>query len=400
MVTILERKQPTLGEQIGGGLGRGIESGMGAVAQYALQQKGKTDERAHKLAGLDKLKQTDYWKNASETEKALIESEATGQISAQLAKSLTNLYREQQGHQRFGEALAGMDEDNAPIGMESGEPPTTADVPGSTERLKEPSQKSKRNFDSEIAKWQRTLGTATNPGDKEFAKSKINELQSLRDQEQKQKKAGQEQSYKRNEKYLHRLDESKASNRKRQLALNQIGAALQTGNFESFRNRIGQFTGLDFLKDASAQTVNTASKEFLVGSLSEITGRPNMFLEQAISKAMVNPLYQKEANQIIYEGFQLLQSLGEKEHKIADDLEEFYTQDGGEIPRNFQKLVQQEVDKFAEPAIEAYQERINKLLSQEDKLSGQMVDVIGPDGVEWEIDESQVGDLPEGFRLK
>jgi hypothetical protein len=29
-----------------------------------------------------------------------------------------------------------------------------------------------------------------------------------------------------------------------------------------------------------------------------------------------------------------------------------------------------------------------------------MVDVTGPDGMDYEIDESEVGDLPEGWKLK
>ncbi len=41
---------------------------------------------------------------------------------------------------------------------------------------------------------------------------------------------------------------------------------------------------------------------------------------------------------------------------------------------------------------------INSTMSS--KLSGRLVDVVGPDGNEYEIDESEVGDLPEGFRLK
>lgn len=34
------------------------------------------------------------------------------------------------------------------------------------------------------------------------------------------------------------------------------------------------------------------------------------------------------------------------------------------------------------------------------KLSGKMVDVLGPDGKMYEIDESEVGELPEGYRIK
>ncbi len=37
---------------------------------------------------------------------------------------------------------------------------------------------------------------------------------------------------------------------------------------------------------------------------------------------------------------------------------------------------------------------------QKSKLSGRMVDVIGPDGQEYELDESELDELPEGYKIK
>lgn len=71
----------------------------------------------------------------------------------------------------------------------------------------------------------------------------------------------------------------------------------------------------------------------------------------------------------------------------------------------------EEADRLAQEFIKDETERLeneylnideqNQMQSQEPvKLSGQMVDVIGPDGQEYEVDQSEVEFLPQGFRLK
>ena len=42
----------------------------------------------------------------------------------------------------------------------------------------------------------------------------------------------------------------------------------------------------------------------------------------------------------------------------------------------------------------------NKSDIEKSSLSGKMVDVLGPDGQVYEIDESEVEFLPEGYRLQ
>lgn len=72
-------------------------------------------------------------------------------------------------------------------------------------------------------------------------------------------------------------------------------------------------------------------------------------------------------------------------------------------------IPQEQADSLAQRMIEDETDRLtNEYLSldeqnmqQESKqLSGRMVDVIGPDGQEYEVDEREVGMLPEGFKLK
>jgi len=169
-------------------------------------------------------------------------------------------------------------------------------------------------------------------------------LQAQKDAALKHQDRIDDRAEKRNEAYNKRLDELRFNKPKLDLALLQMGAALETGNFESFRNIIAELTGFEFLKNAPAQVVNAAAKEFLQAALGELTGRPNQWIEQQISKALINPLYRKEANQLIYKGLQHLQQLRDKEIIARDEIEEEYRKKG-RVPFNLQSLVQKRLQK-------------------------------------------------------
>ena len=77
------------------GAQRGHEFSKMAL-EHGLKAKAKAGETADKLASLENLKKTDFWKNSSDFEKAIIEGETRGNLSAQSAKSLINLYREKE----------------------------------------------------------------------------------------------------------------------------------------------------------------------------------------------------------------------------------------------------------------------------------------------------------------
>lgn len=125
---------------------------------------------------------------------------------------------------------------------------------------------------------------------------------------------------------------------KEKLAISQMKGALESGDFNSLRNAVGEITGQEWIKTASAQTVNSAAKQFLMSSLAGLSGRPNQFIEKQITKALISPLYKDAANTLILEGLEGLSDLKGKQIQIAEDLEEKYTSRGREIPRNFQKI--------------------------------------------------------------
>jgi len=186
----------------------------------------------------------------------------------------------------------------------------------------------------------------------------------------------EQRSFDRNKKYLDRISAIADEMPKEKLALSQMKGAIDSKDFNSYKNIVAEMTGLEVLKTASAQTVNSAAKQFLMSSLASIAGRPNQFIEQQISKALISPLYKNEVNDLIFEGLEGLSRLKEKEVELAENLEEKYTSRGKEIPRNFQKIIRENLKKEASDFEKNYEERVAELLSSK-KGSFVMIDPAG-----------------------
>ncbi len=173
----------------------------------------------------------------------------------------------------------------------------------------------------------------------------------------------EQRSFERNKKFLDRMSSIAEELPKERLALSQMEGAIDDKDFNSWRNAVAEMTNLDVLKTASAQTVNSAIKQFLMSSLAAITGRPNQFIERQITKALISPLYKTEANRLIFDGLKGLSRLKEREVEIAENLEEKYTEKGREIPRNFQKLVREKLKKETLAFEKEYEDKVRDLLS-------------------------------------
>jgi len=221
---------------------------------------------------------------------------------------------------------------------------------------------------------EREFQTAEKEEKREFEEKKRKE-----EAEAKTKETAEKRSFDRNKGYLDRISNIALELPKERVALQQMKGALDDKSFNSWRNVVAEMTGLEALKTASAQVLNSASKQFLMASLAGLTGRPNQFIEKQITKALISPLYQNEANELIYEGLEGLNKLKEREVEIAEDLEDFYTSKGEEIPRTFQKMVRAQHKKEVDDFEKRYEQRIKQLLSSKDAKSDE-VRMTDPDG--------------------
>jgi hypothetical protein len=62
------------------------------------------------------------------------------------------------------------------------------------------------------------------------------------------------------------------------------------------------------------------------------------------------------------------------------------------------KMIESETGRLEDEYL--HLDELNQMEEKKESLSGKMIDVIGPDGQEYEIDQSEVGLLPEGFRIR
>ena len=198
----------------------------------------------------------------------------------------------------------------------------------------------------------------------------------------------EERAFKRNEKYLEKQDEIRSALPSEKIALQQMRGALNAGDFNSRRNLVGDLFGQEWLKTASAQTVNSATKTFLMAALKGMTGRPNQFIEKQITRALISPQYKDEANKLILEGLEGLHRLKKFEADTVADLEEKFTSKGKEIPRNFQSIVNKKVAQKADEFEKKYERSLIKRLGIKAKSGSVLVRT--PDGDLKQIPKSKI----------
>lgn len=143
------------------------------LLQGSMQREVKEADKNKRLAALDQIKKTDFWQKATDIQKAAVEAEIRGDFTGKTASSLINAEREQLGNAAFNQAIEDDNENDSTLEPGSSE---------NDENFNEPSKiKPRRNYDAEIGKWQKILSTNPDPAKRESAKSKISELQNLRD---------------------------------------------------------------------------------------------------------------------------------------------------------------------------------------------------------------------------
>jgi hypothetical protein len=212
---------------------------------------------------------------------------------------------------------------------------------------------------------QSVFGPSEDSEDEVIYEESIEEPIGLTPKEKVSRREKQEQrSFERNKKYLDRISSIASELPKEKVALTQMRSAVENGDFNSLRNAVAEMTGMEFLKSASAQSFNAASKQFLMSSLAGLTGRPNQFIERQITRGLINPLYRDAANQIILDGYEGLARLKEREVQLAEELEQKYTSKGIEIPRSFQKLVKEKLKEDAQNFEKEYENKVKMLLGR------------------------------------
>jgi len=102
------------------------------------------------------------------------------------------------------------------------------------------------------------------------------------------------------------------------------------------------------LKTASGAQLDSTMKNLLIDSISDVTGRPNQWIEQQVKGATPSVGKTKEANETIFNTYLTDLDIEERKLDIEDKLMQDFTSRGRPIPSNFENLVSKELKPYAE----------------------------------------------------
>lgn len=172
-------------------------------------------------------------------------------------------------------------------------------------------------------------------------------------------------------------------------------------------DNLAELTGLELFRTAKGGQFKSAAKTYFINDLKTSGARPNMFIEKQLADALTKVGRSQEANQTVLESFKFSNDLKKKWQETVRSLEKHYDESIGYLPGSFSRIVEEQMKPYIEDRQKEYEKKLKELAVQEKKkgkdygkLSGTMIDVKGPDGQIYEIDQSEVGDLPEGFIIK
>ncbi len=195
-------------------------------------------------------------------------------------------------------------------------------------------------------------------------------------------------------------------------SVNAMEDAIVNGDqsFWSLDN-LAEMTGLELFRTAKGGQFKTAAKTYFINDLKTSGARPNQFIEKQLADALAKVGRSQEANQTVVESFKFSNDLKKKYHETARDLEKFYDEhNDGILPSSFSRKIEDQMKDYVEMRQESYEKKLAELAAQEkkkekhghkvEKLSGKFVDVKGPDGQIYEVDQSEVGLLPAGYLIQ
>tara|TARA_R110000868_G_scaffold300582_1_gene560992 strand:+ start:356 stop:1579 length:1224 start_codon:yes stop_codon:yes gene_type:complete len=192
-----------------------------------------------------------------------------------------------------------------------------------------------------------------NKGLAEFGKAVLD------NRDRKNKRYVEERKYQTDKakKHMERIEDSRQSSRLTRSAIDAMKWGVQNADLSQFSQdwwakQMGAW-GQGLVTPEGA-IVGQGMKEFLVGDLERIKGRPNMFLEQRLLSLAASIGNTEEANLATLASLETRQYIREKEIEITDRISEQYANDPdfGFEPGNISRIVSSQLEPYAEEAEE------------------------------------------------
>jgi len=154
-------------------------------------------------------------------------------------------------------------------------------------------------------------------------------------------------------KHMERIEDSRSSSRLTNSAINQMKWGVQNRDLSQFSqdwwaNQLGAW-GKGLVTPEGA-IVGQGVKEFMIGDLERIKGRPNQFLEQRLLSLAASVGQEEEANLANLAALGSRQAIQDKEIELTDKLGQQYEDDPnyGYVPGNIGRIVNEQMKPFVE----------------------------------------------------
>lgn len=178
---------------------------------------------------------------------------------------------------------------------------------------------------------------------REIAKVLQDQTKTARDLDLKR----EERNFKLNTPLYEGINAARRSIPEKDIALERIDEAIQSGDIRRFTDWAADRLGLDPLKSTQAQILESAVKTLFLNDLQGIQGgRLNQLIEGNLLKSFQNIGKSPAANQEITETLYAIEDIVKERIKIFDKVSETYDKAGRELPRNADKLIDDELNPF------------------------------------------------------
>jgi len=178
---------------------------------------------------------------------------------------------------------------------------------------------------------------------REIAKVLQDQAKTRRDKDEKR----EERNFQLNKPLYESIAKTRRALPEKEIALERIDEAIQSGDINRFTDWAADRLGLDPLKTTQAQILDSAVKELFLADLQSIQGgRLNQLIEGNLLKAFQSVGKSPAANQEITETLYAIEDIMKERISVFDKLSETYDKAGRELPRNVDKLIDDELNPF------------------------------------------------------
>lgn len=185
---------------------------------------------------------------------------------------------------------------------------------------------------------------------------------------------------------------------RKNLALQEqaIEDLMQSSPDVGIRDWVADFFDFEPLRSESGAKFKTAVKDFFLTDIARVGARPNQWVEKQLLSALPVAGRTPTSNMITTAGLEFKKDLAKERLRILDELTDKYGYSEIDLSKTTNKMMK----SYVVERQKLLEDQIRGIKNRESKLSGKMIRVIDPNGEEYEIDESEVELLPEGYLIK